>query len=286
MGRPIRVQDPPEMLVPSVVDAAVQFTATATLAHPHPPHPSYIFAPDERTQVANTQLMPYRAIGLIEFTGTDGGPYSCTGFLYEHNTVATAAHCMYTKEPQHGPDGFVRNVFVSFGRNGGTLPFGRCRARQLTVPTRWIDDRDWEFDWAIVKIELGEACRLGLQPSLLTLSGIQPIDYGKPVVAQMSGYSADKPFGTQWFRQGSMTVYQGTRRISHALDVVGGDSGAPVYRSLTGCAFCVYALQSSQSDSLGQVNYATHLTDDVLRVYQDYGARIDDFAQFLPLSRK
>lgn len=283
---PVNPQDSPGVVLPSVVDADVQFTDGEMTVQSQPLQPSYIFEPDERTQVSNTQVMPYSAIGLIEYTGTAGGNYICTGFLYEHNTVATAAHCMYTKEPQLGPDGFVYNVYVSFGRNGGTLPFGRCRARQLTVPRRWIDYRDWEFDWAIVKIELGETCRLGLQPNVFTLSGIQPIDYGKTQVALMTGYSGDKPEGTQWRRQGSMTVYQGTRRISHFLDVVGGDSGAPVYRSLNGCPFCVYGIQSSQNDALGQVNYATHLTDDVWRVYQDYGAQIDDFAQFLPLSRK
>lgn len=79
--QPMSSQDTPEVVLPSVVNAEVQFTAVTMTAQPQPPQPSYIFDPDERTQVSNTQLMPYRAIGLIEFTGTDGNNYICTDML-------------------------------------------------------------------------------------------------------------------------------------------------------------------------------------------------------------
>lgn len=271
----------------AVTEAHVDFMAGFDASGSAPIEPERIFEPDERTQVTNTLGMPYSAIAHVELLNTNNENGICTAFLYEKNTLATAAHCLYNKDPQRGPDGVARNIMVYPGRNGANgQPYGRCRAQRVLIPTRWVQQGDPDFDWGIIKIYVGDECRLGTQPSVLTLSGIQPIDYGKDQVAQMTGYPGDKPYGTLWFRQGTVAVYGAVRRIPHTLDTVGGDSGAPVYHALPGCPFCVYAIHQGPSDFTGSINYATHITNDVFAVFAEQAAKPDDVVRYLPLSRK
>jgi V8-like Glu-specific endopeptidase len=271
----------------AVTESNVDYIAGLDGSGTAPVEPERIFEPDERLQVTNTRIMPYSAIAHVELVRTDNLSAICTAFLYEKNTLATAAHCLYNKDPRNGPDGHTKNIFVYFGRNGTTdQPFGRCRAQKVLVPTRWVQQGDPDFDWGIIKIFLDSDCRIGAQPSVLRLSSIQPIDYGNVQVAQMSGYSGDKPYGTLWFRQGTLTVSGANRRVPHMLDTVGGDSGAPVYHAIAGCPFCVYAIHQGPTDFTGSINYATQITDDVLRVFTEQAAKPDNVVRYLPLSRK
>lgn len=129
-------------------------------ATPPPPDPDSIYGPtDDRQPITDSTQFPYRAIVRITYKNPNGAESLCTGFLYDTNTVATAAHCMYNRgDPNRGPDGWVSDVVVTPGLNNGNTggfsktPYAACRATRKTAPAGWINNGDLAYDFSTIKL--------------------------------------------------------------------------------------------------------------------------------------
>lgn len=165
---------------------------------------------------------PERAIGLLT---SDLG--SCTGWLINQNTVATAGHCVH----QGNGGSFNTNVVFFPGRDGASSPFGSCTARRLFTVVGWANNGDEQFDYGAVKLN----CNVGSTTGSFGWFWQTASLVGLPV--QVSGYPADKPFGTHWSGSGAVQVSE-LRKTRYMIDTFNGQSGGPVFETDRVGPFC------------------------------------------------
>lgn len=162
---------------------------------------------------------PERAIGLLTFN-QGRSSFICTGWLISSNTVATAGHCVH----EGNGGSFSTNVVFFPGRNGNASPFGSCTARTLFTVVAWANNGDENFDYGAVKLN----CSIGNTTGWFGYFWQAASLAGLPV--QVSGYPADKAFGTHWSTSGDIAVSEASKtRYKH--DTAGGQSGGPVFET-------------------------------------------------------
>ena len=94
---------------------------------------------------------PLSTVGKVFFTNASGQNMVCSGTAVvssNHNTVDTAGHCLYWNGD------WVRNVIFCPLYDSGKTPYGCWAARDLEVPSGWINARSGDlhqdFGMAIV----------------------------------------------------------------------------------------------------------------------------------------
>lgn len=183
-----------------------------------------VIGTDERVQVLDTTIYPFRAIASLLITAADNTQYIGTGWFIGPRTLVTAGHCVYIKHsPVAARNGWVKKIQVMPGRNGDAVPFGGVTATEFWSVKGWGESGLENYDYGAI-----------------ILPGAFPVDLGKfgfgvfedakllSSVANITGYPGDKPSGTMWYdhRQiGSVNA----DKVFYAADTAGGQSGAPVY---------------------------------------------------------
>ena len=188
---------------------------------------------DDRTQVTNTTSFPNSAIVRISFSAG-----SCTGWLINANTVATAGHCV----APGGTGGFydVTTYTIAPGQNGSTQPFGTCGARRLFSVVGWTDSGNEAFDYGAIKLK----CNIGNTTGWFGFFWTTADLAGS--AATVTGYPGDKPFGTNWTHSLSIAV-NGNEQLFYLIDTAPGQSGSPVWKQEQpglcsgGCGMAIHA---------------------------------------------
>ena len=84
-----------------------------------------IIGTDDRVQITNTAVYPWRVHCSLRITARDGSQWIGTGWFIGPHTLITAGHCVFIKNSGvPGRDGWVRSITVIPGRNGAAQPFG------------------------------------------------------------------------------------------------------------------------------------------------------------------
>ncbi len=209
-----------------------------------------IIGPDGRTRVNPTTSYPWRAIGLVTFSGG-----SCTGWLISKNTVVTAGHCVHSG----GPGGNWRtNVRFYPARNGSASPYGSCTAKRLHSVTGWTGSSDETYDYGAIRLNCNVGNTVGWFGFFWQAASLN----GLP--ATVSGYPDDKAL-QQWRMGGSISATQ-TRQVFYKNDTRPGQSGAPVFYNRSGCGQCsmaVHAYGVHGAAPHGNNNHATRITQAV-----------------------
>jgi glutamyl endopeptidase len=193
-----------------------------------------IIGNDDRVQINDTTLYPYRAIASLLITAADGSKWIGTGWFISPRTLVTAGHCVYIKNSGvPGRDGWVRSITVIPGRNGANRPFGSAVSTQFKSVAGWTNNGDQKQDYAAIIIPTPLGNTVGTfgfgvysDADLLTAT------------ANISGYPGDKPAGTQWFHARKVTSV-GPQKVFYDIDTMGGQSGAPVWRVIGGQRFAI-----------------------------------------------
>lgn len=185
---------------------------------------------DNRDQIKDTTVYPYKAVAYIDISRHDGGFHSCTGFFIDDDTIATAAHCVYDTKVNK----WHHLAYIYPGKNGIlNNPYGVHVSGEFQITTGWInvvpseDDKyraiDSSHDYAVIFVSDGSASQwFGLRNS-----------HSVGTAVNATGYPRDKPAYTMWRSLGNITHLYTTFFHYNTWNYY-GVSGGPVFNSANG----------------------------------------------------
>jgi len=233
------------------------------------PQPTQVIDPDERLQIKDTTIYPYRCICFLKISFADGYSAPGTGWLASSNTVITAGHCVF--DPEHG--GRAEKVEVIPGASGRIpAPYGVCFSSDFDWDKRWEEDGSNPDSLRRHDHDYGAIFLPGKFPFQKNLGcfGFWSLENSELLskIVCICGYPSDKDEKTQWYHQSLLSKVEGTR-LHYQIDTYRGQSGSPVW--------CVseqkpYAIGIHNGGSLS-VNYATRINDDVFKQIKDWIAQ-------------
>jgi V8-like Glu-specific endopeptidase len=194
-----------------------------------PPIAATVHGPDDRVKITTTSAYPWRVHASLLITAADNSQWIGTGWFIGPHTLITAGHVVYIQgSGVPGRDGWVKNIKVMPGRNGGTLPYGSVTSTFFYSVAGWTGSGNENYDYGaiIIPTELGNTVGwfgFGVYSDADLVAN----------TANISGYPGDKPDGTQWYdfrKIASVT----SRKVFYDIDTFGGQSGSAVYRIING----------------------------------------------------
>ena len=175
---------------------------------------------DDRVQITNTRLVPWKRICHLLIEASDGRRFSGTGWFISPRTLATAGHCVYL----HGAGGWARSIQVTPARNGSSNPYGTMTAGRFSSVAGWVNSKDRNYDYGVIHLprpfaaaDIGSFGFANFPDERLRSSRLN-----------LAGYPGDKPAGTMWYH-GRHAKSLTPARINYDIDTYGGQSGSPVW---------------------------------------------------------
>jgi len=180
-----------------------------------------IIGKDDRVQVTNTTIIPWKRICHLKIQAANGKSYLGTGFFVGPRTILTAGHCVYI----HGQGGWAKQIVVTPGRNGSSESMGKFTSRTFRSVSGWVNHKLRDCDYGVIQLAKTDAI-----PSGMGAFGFANYSdaYLKSKRLNTAGYPGDKPSGTMWFN-GRKAKSVTTRTIVYDIDTMGGQSGSPVW---------------------------------------------------------
>ncbi len=191
--------------------------------------PETVHGPDNRVQINNTAIYPWRAHASLLITAADNSQWIGTGWFIGPHTLMTAGHVVYIKNSGvPGRDGWVKSILVMPGRNGNQLPYGSITSNNFRSVTGWTNGGDQNYDYGAIILSKD----LGSTVGWFGFGVYSDADLVASV-GNISGYPGDKPAGTQWYDYHKIDSVN-SRKVYYDIDTYGGQSGSAVYRIING----------------------------------------------------
>lgn len=204
-------------------------------------HQSVIGA-DTRVQVTGTTTYPWRTMGRIDL--------GCTGTLIGPRHVLTAGHCVYNIYS----NSWYSNLNFSPAQNGYSKPYGTIPWAVAITTTGWTVARDRNYDYAMIVL----SSHIGYTTGWLGYGYNNNLPY---YIVNINGYPVDKPYGTMWHSDCSLSIIQ-TYRLYYPCDTYNGMSGSGVYVYFSNGSRIIYGIHAYGVDATGY-NGATRITSNV-----------------------
>ena len=195
--------------------------------------PETVCGADTRVRRTTTTTFPFRTTCQLVLTLPNGSQAIGTGFLIGAGTVATAGHCVHTGGPNGG---WMRRIEVIPGRNGtatGSRPYGTLVSNNLRSVTDWTVNRSPNSDYGAIIL----SSKIGTTTGWLGF-GVYNDTTLRNLTVNTIGYPGDKPLGTMWYTNGTISSLN-SRRLFYLMDTAGGQSGSAVYRIINGSRIAV-----------------------------------------------
>ncbi len=187
--------------------------------------PESICGKDDRIEINQTTMIPWRWICHLIITMADGSKSIGTGWFVGPHTIMTAGHDVF----YHAAGGWAKQIEVIPGRNGFNLPFKSQIARSFRSVVGWVNNKDSNYDYGAIILSDNT---LGNKVGWFGFA-ILPDSSLINLLVNNSGYPGDKSFGTQWFNAGRVTKVT-DRRFYYMIDTLGGQAGSPIWRYYNG----------------------------------------------------
>ncbi len=201
---------------------------------PPPKIAEIVHGPDDRVQITNTAVYPWRAHASLLITAADNSRWIGTGWFIGPHTLMTAGHVVHIKNSGvAGRDGWVKTIQVMPGRNGGTLPYGSVTSSNFRSVAGWINSGDENYDYGAIILPTD----LGNTVGWFGFGVYSDADL-TAATGNISGYPGDKPTGTQWYDHRQIASVN-ARKVFYDIDTAGGQSGSAVYRIINGGRYAV-----------------------------------------------
>jgi V8-like Glu-specific endopeptidase len=202
--------------------------------------------------VIETELYPWSTVAKVIATFPDGLVAEGSGAMVGPYQALTAAHVVY--DDLHG--GWATDVLVLPGYDLGRAPFGSYTAEEIRAFAGFVDDRDYDYDFALLELDadagdltgwLGLAARSDFE----LLDGLQ----------NTAGYPGDLEDGEgMWYAADYAATVDATAiYLNGMLDAARGQSGSAVWMR-EGDARFVVGVVSTETRSY---NVAARITDEV-----------------------
>ncbi|MCO5175897.1 MAG: trypsin-like serine protease [Thermomicrobiales bacterium] len=211
-----------------------------------------VFFPDERQRVSPA----YVEFAFLIALDNVGDPlWSCTGTMIGPDTVATAAHCLYSHD-----FGWASSILVVPGADSDYAPLGSSYALRFVVSSDWIDSADFIFDYGLILLEEAIGYDTGwLELGALTTASLNDPNLGIDTI----GYPGDKPFGTQWWTSGASLLFVTDWYVGTDLDAYVGQSGSALIRAHDALVFGIL------SNETPNTNYAVRVHQMLIEMYSN-----------------
>lgn len=178
-----------------------------------------VCGPDDRIKVVATTTMPYKAICKLYMKGASGGNYIGSGWLTHTNKLYTAGHCVFERDRQGRPVGWMRSIIVVPALSGMTEPYGRYYAASLTATRGWVEGGSHRYDMGAIKLSSNVSHSDVFTPSL-----------ADPDTGEVCGYPGDRDRALFQYKMMD-TLRKANGQFKYTLDTAGGQSGSPLLKN-------------------------------------------------------
>ena len=194
---------------------------------PLPPKEETVHGPDDRVQITDTTVYPWRVHASLLITAADNSTWIATAWFIGPHTLMTAGHVVYIKNSGvPGRDGWVKSINVMPGRNGNSLPYGAVTSTTFHSVVGWTEKGDPNYDYGAIILPRDD---IGNTVGWLGFGVYLDADL-LSAIGNIAGYPAEKiPAGTQWYDARTIASVD-SQKVYYDIDTTGGDSGSGVYR--------------------------------------------------------
>lgn len=185
--------------------------------------PRTIIGKDNRDKVS-PYVSPYSAVMFL-YIGQDttGNRVANswgrgTGFMVANKVMLTAAHCIWNIT-----DGYAESFKVYKNQQGTSLGSTYYSAVDWYVPSEYLADEDYRYDWGVVKLNSNVGSSTGY-------FGYETSGIMLAKEYTVSGYPGDTGDYNQYAATGRV-FFETFKTCSYTTDMMPGQSGAPVFSS-------------------------------------------------------